>query len=181
MSEESYDEEKNLFFYSETFDLQLEHSLVSVSKWEETFEKPFLVPEAKTPEETLVYIRFMAVTPEVPSEVFDHLTKANSIEINAYIGAKMTATWFGESKHSSNTRVMTAEVLYYLMASYGIPIECERWHLNKLITLIRVFNEERAEKKKKSPADAARERTALNEKRLAEAANRQRLNERSSE
>ena len=165
---ESYDE-KNSSFLMETRTLKLEHSLVSLSKWESKYEKPFLSNETKTSEEILDYIRMMDLEEETPPEIFHHLTQEQFHQINDYINTKQTATWFNKKgKAKPNRQTVTSELIYYWITSYGIPWEVERWHLNRLFTLIEVFNEERStkEKPKRTSAESmAAERRALNEAR----------------
>jgi hypothetical protein len=171
MSPEQYDEEKEEFFFDETRDvtIQLEHSLVSLSKWESKHEKPFLGHDKKTDEEVLDYVRCMIVTPDYPPELFNWMKPSDVEKINNYIEAKMTATWFTEPKGTVRGRKqITAELIYYWVVSYQIPWDVEHWHLNRLFTLIKVFNEENKsdkEKKKTSAAEAAAQRQALNAQR----------------
>lgn len=165
---ESYDEAKEEFV-DEYFVLELEHSLVSLSKWESEFEKAFLGKGEKTDEEILAYVKAMIITPEYPAEVFNCLSKENVAEINAYIDKKMTATWFTDKKHNAPSReTITSELIYYWIVSYQIPWEVQYWHLNRLFTLIKVFGAKNEKPKKTSAREAAAQRNALNEQRKAQ-------------
>jgi len=148
--------------------LQLEHSLVSLSKWESKFEKPFLGTEDKTEDELFEYVKCMTLTPDVPDEIYSQLSKENVEDINAYINKKMTATWFRDSPNAPPTKdIITAELVYYWMTVFNIPFECENWHLNRLFTLIRVCNIKQAKPKKMSRAEAAAQQRELNAARRA--------------
>lgn len=163
---ESFDEKTDSFVIVDGTQLQLEHSLVSLSKWEQIFEKPFLGKESKLPEEVLEYVKCMIITPNIAPELFLKLNEKNFTEINDYIEAKKTATWFQDAPGAPRTReVITSELIYYWMTVFNIPFECETWHLNRLFTLIRVCNIKQAKPKKMTRAEQAARNRELNEQR----------------
>ena len=165
--DELFDEETQEFVDQEV-ELVLEHSLVSLSKWESKFKVPFLGRKDKTDEQTLGYIEAMCLSPE-PADILDHLSQENIDQINAYITDPQTATWFTDKENRRfNREIITAEVIYYLMASYNIPVKFEAWHLNRLLTLIRVFNEKNQPKKKISRAEQLQKQRELNRQRRDE-------------
>lgn len=171
LGEEQYDDEKNEFSQSELANLELEHSLVSLSKWEAFWEKPFLGKDDKTDEETLWYVEAM-IQGDYDPEILKKLSPKNLEEINAYIAKKMSATWFAEVEESKHKKeVITAEIIYYWMIALSIPWECQYWHLNRLLTLIRVVNAKNEPEKKpgKMDSSAMARRRALNEARRAKA------------
>jgi hypothetical protein len=169
-----FDDAQQLFITQAAAVLELEHSLVSLSKWESIHEKAFLGPEEKTREETLGYIYCMTLTPDVPPEVYQNLSNDNIKQIQNYIGANMTATTItnlAETKSAPKRReIITAEIIYYWMVSHNIPFECQHWHLNRLITLIQVCNEKNKpedKKKKMSQRELAARNRELNAQRKA--------------
>ena len=166
---EMFDEKTQEFVSKDDVTLDLEHSLVSLSKWESIHEKPFLGKDDKTTDEVLDYIKAMTLTPEVPEEVFLKLSNENLDAINAYLEAKMTATWFSEAPGAPSSRdVITSELVYYWMITFQIPFECETWHLNRLFTLIRVCNIKQAKPKKMSRGEIAARNRELNAQRRAQ-------------
>ena len=170
---ESWDESKQEFINTKEQTLQLEHSLVSLSKWESKWCKSFFSKKEKTTEETIDYIKFMTLTQNVKPEVYSNLTNENVRQINEYIEAPMTATYFSkEEKGKVNNETVTAELIYYWMIALNIPFECQKWHLNRLLTLIRVCNVKNQPPKKMSKSSILSRNAALN------AARRQQLNTR---
>lgn len=167
---ELYDEEKQEFVVDGGFWLELEHSLLSMSKWESKWEVPFLSTKDKTPEQTLSYIEMMVVSPNPPAGVLQQLDQTNLDDIGAYIERKMTATWFSDDgkKGSRSSEVITSELVYYWMSSFNIPFECEHWNLNRLFTLLRIHQAKSQTQKKKSRAEIMRENRELNERRKRE-------------
>lgn len=170
---EQFNEETNEFVTTKAQTLQLEHSLISLSKWESKWCKSFIDSKDKTTEETLDYVRCMTLTSNVKPEVYQCLTQQNIADINAYIDAPMTATVFNNMGDKGGQKdVITSELIYYWMIANNIPFECEKWHLNRLITLIRVCNIKNAPPKKMSKRDIMSRNAALN------AARRQKMNSR---
>jgi hypothetical protein len=164
-----FDEESQEFSVNGGVTLNLEHSLISLSKWESKFEKPFLDDNDKTPEEILEYIKCMTITRNVSDSVYEMLSEDNLAEIHEYIDAKMTATWFGGApERARRGEIITSELIYYWMIAFNIWIECEKWHLNKLFTLIRVCNNKQEKPKKMSRSELAQRNRELNAQRRKE-------------
>lgn len=167
---EYFDSYTQTFVNTKAQTLQLEHSLVSLSKWESKWHKPFISDEPKTVEETVDYIRCMTITQNVDPMVYQAITNDMLEEIQTYIDDPMTATWFsnnGPKKGVNKKSVITAEIIYYWMIANNIPMECQKWHLNRLLTLIRVCNEKNSPPKKMSKKEVLAQQKALNEARRA--------------
>lgn len=167
---EMWDERKQEFVQTGERELMLEHSLVSLAKWESKWQKPFLDQKPKTGDEMLDYVRCMTITQNISPETYSRLTTGNMAEIEQYISRPMTATTFSAEQHGNrNGEKTTAELIYYWMVTLSIPFECEKWHLNRLLALIRVCN------LKNQPARKKSQRAILQENRALNAARRQRL------
>lgn len=163
---ELWDEGKQEFVYLPGRILELEHSLVSLSKWESKMKKPFLSKGSKTYEETLEYLKCMMLTPGVTDETYDYLMQHKLPVIDAYINDSMTATILPQSRgRKGRPEMVTAELIYYWMDALHMSHQYEHWHLNKLITLIGVHNVKNSPEKKRSSDDILRDQLALNEER----------------
>ena len=170
-SKELWDEKNECFVYLKPYTLQLEHSLVSISKWETKWHKAFLGKQKKTDEETLDYIRCMTINQNVPPEAYLGLSQKNIEEILSYINDPMTSVKFPEVPNEGKPKsrdVVTSEVIYNWMIVLNIPIEFQKWHLNRLFALIRVYEMKNAPKKKRNRADILRRNAEINEQRLRE-------------
>ena len=164
---EEWDEDKEEFITTKETTLRLEHSLVSLSKWESRWGKPFLDSEDKTIEETLDYIRCMTLTQNVDPNLYYGLTSENVKQVEAYILAPMTATTISRrnNKTFGQKETITSELIYYWMIALNIPFECQKWHLNRLITLIEVCNIKNSPPKKLSRNELLMRNTELNAQR----------------
>lgn len=164
---EYYNEKTETFEYSVETHLRLEHSLSSLSEWESKWKKPFISQEPKTTEELVDYIKCMTINrSDIDPSTYKYLTSANMNDILAYIDNSMTATTIKDTGPRSR-RIITAEVIYSWMVMLNIPFECQHWHLNRLLTLIRVCNIEQQPPKKMSQAQIMKQNTALNRARKA--------------
>ena len=163
---EIYDERTNEFLNIKGATLQLEHSLVSLSKWESKWCKPFLSKKDKTTEELLDYIKCMTLTQNVNPDIYKYLSNSTVNQINEYINAPMTATTFYEEKGGKkSSEQVTSELIYYWMVALNIPFECQKWHLNRLLTLIKVCNIKNQPPKKRSKKDIAAQYARINAER----------------
>lgn len=164
---EEWDEDKEEFITTKETTLRLEHSLVSLSKWESRWCKPFLDSKDKTIEETLDYIRCMTLTQNVDPNVYYGLTSENVQQVEDYISAPMTATTISRcnNKTFGPKETITSELIYYWMIALNIPFECQKWHLNRLITLIEVCNIKNSPPKKLSRNELLMRNTELNAQR----------------
>ena len=167
---ERFDERTMEFVQIKEQRLKLEHSLISLSKWESKFKKPFLSSD-KSPYEVIEYIRFMTLTQNVDPNVYYNLSEQNITEISNYINDSMTATTFKQlPKKNGPKEIITAELIYYWMISFNVPVEFEKWHLNKLLTLLEVCARKQEQPKKMSRKEIAAQHRSIN------AANRARFN-----
>ena len=168
---EFWDEKNEVFVYADEQKLQIEHSLLAISKWESKWHKPFLTKSDKTLAEFVDYIRCMTITENVDPEIYNRLTAKNIQEIEEYMGDSMTASTVPEEKNTPHNREqVTSELVYYWMLSLGIPPEYETWHFNRLIILIRICNFKNRPPKKHSKRDIYSRHAAIN------AANKKRFN-----
>lgn len=147
--------------------LHLEHSLLSLSKWESRWKKPFLSKEPHTQEEALDYVRCMTLDKNVDDSVYYRIPPEQMAEVNKYIDDPMTATTFKDQNGKPSREIITAELIYYWMISLQIPFECQKWHLSRLLTLIRVCSIKNAPDKKMDPKTLARQNSSLNAARRA--------------
>lgn len=165
---ELFNEETNEFIDLPKVIVKMEHSLYTISKWESKYHKSFFSRKQKTTLEIIDYIRMMIQEPaEIDSDLFNVITRDKNIfyKIKEYLDDTMTGTFFREIPTPSSSELLTSELLYYQMISYRIPVEFEHWHINRLVTLIKVFNIKNSPPKKRSMASIMRENDALNEAR----------------
>lgn len=167
-----FDEDVNEFVDVKGQTLLLEHSLISISKWEMKWHEPFLGDKEHTPEQTTDYVRCMCICPVHDEKIFSHLPPEVIERVNAYISDPMTATWFvskrGGSHRAPSRDVITNELVYYWMIAYNIPFDpCEKWHFARLMTLIRVCQNKSETPKKMSKRELASRNAALNAQRKA--------------
>jgi hypothetical protein len=160
---EIYDENEEIFKKTKATTLVLEHSLVSLAKWESKWGKPFLTRNGLSHRETIDYVRCMTITQNIPPEVYLGISSEILKVINEYIEDPMTATTFSDrEKGKLNRDIITAEIIYYWMVTLNIPFECQKWHLNRLLTLINVCNIKNQPAKKMTRQELFARNRALN-------------------
>jgi hypothetical protein len=160
---EQWDELKEEFVSSKEQKLLLEHSLISISKWESNWKKPYLSKDPKTEEETLDYIKCMTISKNIDPAVYRLLTNDNMEQILAYIGDSRTATRLPENKNGKGSgEQITSELVYYWMTQWNIPPEYQKWHLSRLITLIQICNIKNQPAKKMSKSEIMQRNASLN-------------------
>lgn len=165
---EFYDPNSCRFIMIRETRLELEHSLLSISKWEAKWHKPYLSLEEKTPEEAMDYIRCMSLIPGIDPNVFYGIDRKNSEKIRNYISDPMTATTVKHLDKRPNREIITNEIIYYWMAEFGIPFDpCQKWHLNHLMALIEVAAAKSQPPKKMPKKEWLNQRAALNAQRRA--------------
>ena len=164
---EFWDAEKECFEYTEPAKFHLEHSLYSISKWEAKWHIPFLSTKDKTYDQAIDYVRCMCIEEEVDPKVFQGITKKQMDEITAYIENPMTATTFSDKAHGHSRDIITNEIVYFWMTDCGLPFECQFWHINHLLTLIRVCQIKRQPPKKMGKKNTLRSNAELNAARRA--------------
>jgi hypothetical protein len=165
---EFYDETTETFQTVDAVELTLEHSLVSLSKWESWLKKPFLSKDEKSTHEIRLYTEAM-ITSDYPPNIVSRFSQENMAAVHAYIDSSESATTFGVMPEAKGRgEVVTSELIYYWMVAFTIPFECQTWHLNRLFSLIRICNLKNSKPKKMSRQELAARNHALNEKRKAQ-------------
>lgn len=159
---ELWDEKNRIFINVKPQTITLEHSLVSVSKWESKWHVPFFSKEPKTSEMTMDYIKAMTITQNVNPNVYECLTSEDFKEITSYIEDPYTATTINDTREKPNREIITSELIYYWMIMWNIPFECQKWHINRLLTLIRVCSIKNQPEKKMSRSEILRQNSAIN-------------------
>lgn len=170
LGEEVFNEETMEFSSFGDIVLEMEHSLASLSKWEQKWQIPFLGPQDKTNEQLLDYIHCMILTPGVPDNIVSTMSQSNIDEIQKYIESPETATTFAKESttRKGNREIITSELIYYWMSAFKLPIQAETWHLNRLFSLIRIAsikNSDKSGKKMPKHEIAARNRELNRQRR----------------
>jgi hypothetical protein len=166
LGDEIFNEEDSTFETIDDVVIELEHSLLSLSKWESIYQKPFLGPTEKTSEEILGYIKAMVISPKVDPDVLLKCTQSDITKIQVYIDSSQSATTFGTMPERRGPgEIVTSELIYYWMVAFTIPFECQTWHLNRLFALIRICNLKNSPPKKMSRNELTQRNRELNEAR----------------
>lgn len=169
VGEETFNDETQEFGIDNPITVDLEHSLLSVSKWESKHQKPFLIPGDKSRNEIFDYLKAMIVTPTIGPDVLDRCSQENLNLIQEYINSSQSATTFGTlPERRGQGEIITSELIYYWMVAFTIPFECERWHLNRLFSLIRICNLKNSKPKRMSKSEIAQRNRELNDQRRAQ-------------
>lgn len=164
-SGELWDEKREIFVTTKEQVIHLEHSLVSISKWESKWHKSFISSNDKTIEEIIDYIKCMTITQNVKDEVYLFLTNENFNQINDYIEDPMSATTFSDGDRRPSKEIITSEIIYEWMVRFNIPFECQKWHINRLLTFIKVCAQKSQPPRKMSKSEIYRRNEALNNAR----------------
>lgn len=165
---ELFNEADSTFTSIDGIVIELEHSLVSLSKWESKYQKPFLAKNEKTTEQVLDYIHMMILTTNAPEDILEKFTEKNLADVDTYIESKESATTFGMlPEHKGRGETITSELVYYWLVAYNIPFEVETWHLNRLFSLIRICNVKNSKPKKMSKSARAAQMREVNAQRRA--------------
>jgi hypothetical protein len=165
---EAFDDNTQTFITFDEVVVELEHSLLSVSKWESKHQIPFLSPGKKSKEEIIDYLKDMVITPDIGLDALDRCSQKNLVEIQEYIDSSQSATTFGEMpERRGRGEVITSELIYYWMIAFNVPFECQQWHLNRLFALIRICNIKNSKQKKIPRHELALRNRELNAKRKA--------------
>lgn len=167
--DELFDESTNEFSRVGDIVIDLEHSLVSLSKWESMYQKPFLSSEKRSTEEIFGYLKAMMLDADIDSNLVRRFSQKTIDQIQEYIDSSQSATTFGNMPARNGPgEVITSELIYYWIVSYNIPFEVERWHLNRLFSLIRICNLKNSKPKRMSRNEIAQRNRELNAQRRAE-------------
>lgn len=162
---EFFNEQTSEIFTMKAKTLVLEHSLVSLSKWEQRWQKPFLAKGDKTRDETLSYIKCMTITQKVDPNIFTMYEEELREAVMEYIEKPMTATIINENDSKINNDIITSEIIYFWMIQFNIPFECQKWNLNRLLTLIRVCSLKLQKGKRMSRSEIVKRNRDLNSQR----------------
>ena len=167
--QEYYNEVEERFFEADEFFLHLEHSLISLSKWESKHQKPFLSSTEKSSDEIFSYIEFMILDESYPADLFSRLSGENIKKINDYIESKESATIINNrNQPRGRSETITSELIYYWMVAFQVPFECERWHLNRLFALLQICGIKNSKPQKMSKSEMAARNRELNAKRRSQ-------------